>query len=119
MEHDNASHHAHQTHYFDDTHWLAIVTKVMGKSIDVHYYGTHGRTLRTAVWKPLYVIMSQDKLSFTRGTRWAGSLHVSALPGCVVARRLRLSKAGVLCSESYRAIQTLVATLTHALADKA
>ena len=106
-------------------YWIAKVTRVRGDTLDVWYYGTTGHTLRTAVFRPLYIGAGTDghSLSFQSTTRdgtqrWRGTLPAAGLPACVLARQLRLTSRGRLTDASYQVIRSLVRALSHARADR-
>ena len=83
------------------------------------YYGTHGHTLKTAKFRPVFVT-STNKLTFRaekHAARWTGRMSVHGLPGVVVARNLMLPSSGVLSRASVQEMDTLVSTLSHATVD--
>jgi hypothetical protein len=104
----------------EDVYWLADVTRVKGDGLHLAYYGTHGTNLQRARFRPLYVT-KRNELTFTPetgATRWTGQMSTNSLPGCVVARKLQLTKRGELSTKSFRVVNKLVNTLSHALVDK-
>jgi hypothetical protein len=104
----------------DDTYWLADVTRVRGDDLTLAYYGTTGRKLQTATFRPM-LATKKDELTFKKekgAKRWTGLMPVHSLPGCVMGRKLKLTKGGKLSKPSFQVLTSLVNTLSHALADK-
>ena len=104
----------------EDTYWLADVTRVRGDDLTLAYYGTNGRALRTARFRPM-LTTTKNELTFkkAKGTkRWTGVMPVHTLPGCVMGRKLKLTNGGTLSSASIQVLTSLVNTLSHALVDK-
>ena len=104
----------------DDTYWLADVTRVKGDGLHLAYYGTNGSNLKTACFRPLFVT-KKNELAFKKekgATRWTGQMSTHGLPGCVIARKLKLTKRGELSTNSFKVFGTLTSTLSHARVDK-
>ena len=104
----------------DDTYWLADVQRIKGDDLTLAYYGTRGRNIRTACFRPL-LSTKKNQLTFKKekgAKRWTGQMYVHNLPGCVMARNLNLTKGGTLSKASSQVLTSLVNTLTHALVDK-
>ena len=103
----------------EDTYWLADVTRVKGNGLELAYYGTPTNNLKTARFRPIYVTKANE-LTFTskQTSRWRGHMSAHGLPGCVVARNLKLTQRGELTTQSFQVVNTLVNTLSHATVDK-
>ena len=104
----------------EDTYWLADVTRVKGNGLELAYYGTPTNNLKTARFRPIYVTKANE-LTFTNKqstSRWRGHMSAHGLPGCVVARNLKLTQRGELTTQSFQVVNTLVNTLSHATVDK-
>jgi hypothetical protein len=100
-----------------DTWWLAEVTRVKGEGLHLAYFGTCGKNLPSAKFKPVFVT-NTNKLTFKNeqgAARWTGYVSVDGLPGCVVARNLHRNNTGTLSTRSIRVIKSLVNTLSHAV----
>ena len=100
-----------------DTWWLAEVTRVKGEGLHLAYFGTYGKNLPSAKFKPVFVT-NTNKLTFKSeqgAARWTGYVSVDGLPGCVVARNLHRNNTGTLSTRSIRVIKSLVNTLSHAV----
>ena len=96
---------------------MAEITRVKGEGLHLAYLGTYGKKLPVARFKPVFVT-NTNKLTFRDepgAARWTGYVSVDGLPGCVIARSLKLNSNGTLSTKSIRVIKGLVNTLSHAV----
>jgi hypothetical protein len=96
--------------------YVALVTDITAKLLRVHYYGTYGIVLATAVFKPCWnevngsdIVLQDDcPLPTDYGLRnfepYAGEMDLKDVHAVLVARHLDFTKAGKL---RFRALRSL------------
>ena len=99
----------------DNYYHIAKILSIDEHTTRIHYYATYGARLRSATWKPLYllshtnqIVMRQPDTIGRNQTKWTGVIDTKPTgEGLIILANIGMTAAMKINSRAYKILRTM------------